>query len=169
MIAMATLDLFTTAEVDTQRGTEESRFDIMGHDGVAAEDYLDIATPNEIGNVTARTRVDNSRAKYKKYLAVAGPRLFHLTGNFVNRQHFDSLRGDIALHEGKCLPFACPLKWMDANTVIPNNDLIAYLHFVHWPAIRPFAGPVNDNGHIHLNTLHTHPLTIQPYLCGQVG
>src|SRR5712691_4622404 len=169
MIAMAALDLLTAAKVDTKGGAEEGRLDIMGHDSVAAEDYLDIATSNEVGNVTACARVDNGRAKYKENLAVFGSCLFHLTGNFVDRQDFDSFRGDIALHEGECFPFTCSFKWMDANTIMPNHDLITYLYFVHGSAKGPATGPVNDNGHIHLNTFHIHPLTFQPYLCRQVG
>src|SRR2546423_12625765 len=123
MIAMAALHLLTAVEVDTKRGSEEGRFDIMGHDSVAAEDNLDIATSNEVGNVTARARVDNGRAKHKENPAVFGSCLFHLTGNFGDRQNFESFRGDIALHEGESFPFTGPLKWMDANTLMPNHDL----------------------------------------------
>src|SRR6266566_2757508 len=169
MIAVSALDLFTAAEIDAQGGAEKSSFDIMGYDGVATEDHLDIATTNQVGNVTTGAGVNDGRAKYKENLTVACTCLFHLTSNFVDRQHLDSFRGDIALHEGEGFPFARSLKWMDANTVMPNHNLLAYLYFVHGSAIGPATGPVNDHSHIHLNTLNIHPLTIQSYLCGQVG
>src|SRR5437763_9231467 len=169
MIAVSALDLFTTAEIDAEGGAEKSSFDIMGYDGVATKDYLDIATTNQVGNVTTGAGVNDGRAKHKENLAVARTCLFHLTSNFVDRQHLDSFRGDIALHEGKGFPFARSLKWVDANTVMPNHDLLAYLYFVHGFAIGPATGPVNDNSYIHLDTFNIHPLTIQSYLGGQVG
>src|SRR5437868_14947193 len=98
MIAVSALDLFTAAQIDTEGGTEKGSFDIMGHDGVATEDYLDIATTNQVGNVTTGAGVNDGRAKYKENLASACTCLFHLTSNFVDCQHFDSFRGDIALH-----------------------------------------------------------------------
>src|SRR5260370_7797448 len=106
MIAVSALDLFTAAEIDTEGGTEKGRFDIMGHDGVATEDYLDIATTNQVGNVTTGAGVNDGRAKHKENLAVARTCLFHLTSNFVDRQHLDSFPGNITLHETKRSPFA---------------------------------------------------------------
>src|SRR5258706_14058291 len=101
MIAMPAFDLLTTAQVNAERGTEKGRLDIMCDDRVAAEYYLHVTTSYQVRDVTARPRMDDSRAKHEQNLAVLGTGFFHPASDFMDGEYFDLFRGDRTLHESK--------------------------------------------------------------------
>src|SRR4051812_43828624 len=123
MIAMAAFYLFATAQVNAERGTEKSRFDIVCDDGVAPEDDLYITTADQVRDVTTSSCMDDSRAKHEQDLAAMGTCFFHLASNLVNSEYLDFFRGDIALHESKRFAFTRTLKWLYANAVVADYHL----------------------------------------------
>src|SRR5260370_32334983 len=98
MVAVPTLYLFAALQIDAQRGAEERGFDVMRDDGVAAKDDLYVVAPDQVNDVAARASVYDCRAKHEENLALANARLLHLARDFVDCQHFDLFRSDIALH-----------------------------------------------------------------------
>ena len=169
MIAVPSLDLFAAAQVNTEGGAKEGRFDIVGYNRVAAKDHLHIVTTNQFGDVAARAGVDDGWTQHKEDFAVARARLFHLAGDFVDCQYLDLFGGDVALHEGEGFSFARALERLHANTIMADDDQLTHLHFVHGLAIRTTSGGVDDDGNIHFYAFDSDPLPAQAHLCWQIG
>src|SRR5258706_2067521 len=169
VIAMTTLDLFATVQIDAQGGAKKGRFNIVGDDGITSENNLHIASANQVSNVSTSSGMNDGRTKHKEDFAVASAGLLHLVGNFVNSQHFDLFRGDTALHKSEGLTLTRTFKGLDTDAIMTGDNLVANLYFVHRHAVGAASGAVNNNGHIHLDTLNVNPLPMQAYLGRQVG
>src|SRR5438105_3154933 len=96
---MPPLNLLTATQIDAERGAKEGGLDIMGDDGIAAEDHLYKPTANQVCDIAARSCMENSRAKHKENFAIVGSSCLHLACNFVDCQHFGFLGGNAALHK----------------------------------------------------------------------
>src|SRR6267154_496371 len=121
MIAVPTLYLFSAAQVNAERGTEKSRFDIVCDDGVAPKDNLHITTADQIHDITARSCMDDGRAKHEQYFTASVTSFFHLTSDLMDGKDFDFFSGDVALHESKRFAFTCTLKWMYTNAIMTDH------------------------------------------------
>src|SRR6266566_5558923 len=164
MVAMSTLNLFATSEIDTKRSTEQCRFDIMRYDCVPSKDDLHIATTNQVRDVATCSGMDDSRAEHKENLTVMCASLFHLACNLMNCEYFDLLCGDSALHKCERFAISGTFKRLNANTIMPNHDLFANLHFVHWFAVSAMIVFIKHNSNIHLDIFYMYPLPIQAHL-----
>src|SRR5258706_16073938 len=111
--------------------------------------------------------MDDSRAKHEQNLAVLDTGFFHPASNFVDGEYFGLFGRNCTLHESKRFAITCPLKWMHANTVMPDNYLITHTHFMHWPGVSATMGTVDDDCYIHLDIFNIHPLAVPTYLCGE--
>src|SRR5712691_13258770 len=131
MVAMSTLDLLTTTQVNTQRSTEKCQLNIMRHNRIATKNHLHIASTNQIRNIATCPSMDYLRTKHKKYLPTMLLRLLHLTCNLVNRQHLHFFRGHITLHKGKPLTFTGTLKGLHTNAFRAYHHFVPDLHLVH--------------------------------------
>src|SRR5487761_787514 len=100
MITMSALDLLTCAQVYAERSAEQGRFNIVRHDGIAAENHLHIATAHEFHNIAACARMDDGWSQHEKNFSTVSASLLHLLCYFVNCQYFHFFRGDVALHKG---------------------------------------------------------------------
>src|SRR5438874_12118942 len=110
MVAMSTLNLFSTMEIDTKGSPKQCRFDVMRYDCISSKDDLHIATTNQIRNVSPCPGMDDRRAKHKENLTVLGASLFHLACNLMNCEYLDLLCGDSALHKCKRFTISGTLK-----------------------------------------------------------
>src|SRR5579883_737340 len=168
VITVSALDLLAAAQIDAQRRAEKRRFDIMGNNGIAAENDLNVPLTDKLSDVAACARVDDRRAEHKENTAAPGPRLFHLARNLMDGQHLDLLSRDAALHKGEGLALPGAFKGLHANPAVSDNHALTYLHFVHWLAIRAPLCYIDNDRHIHLNALHRHPLALDADLGWQV-
>src|SRR5437879_5311444 len=107
----------------------------MSDDGIATEDYLYVVTANQVGDVTSCTCMDDGGAKHEENFAATFAGRLHVASNLVNGEHFGFFRGVVTLHESEGFTVAGTFKWMDANTIMVDDDLFSNFHFVHWLAV----------------------------------
>src|SRR5437773_6850431 len=101
MVAMSTLNLFATSEINTEGSTEQRRFDIMRYDCVPSKDDLHITTTYQIRDISTCSCMDDCRAQHEENLAIVGTSLFHLTRDLMNCKYLDLLCRNSALHKSK--------------------------------------------------------------------
>src|SRR5438876_1728590 len=164
MVAMSTLNLFATSEINTEGSTKQRRFDIMRYDCVPSKDDLHITTTNQVRDVATCSGMDDSRAEYEENLTVMLSSLFHLACNLMNCQDLNLLCGNGTLHKSERLAIPGTLKRLHANAIMPNHDLFTNLHFVHWFAVSAMIGFIKHNSNIHLDIFYMYPLPIQAHL-----
>ena len=63
MMLVAAFDRLALGQVDAQRSVEEGRLDVVDRDGVAAEDHVDPAARDQLGEGRGRTGVHHGRSE----------------------------------------------------------------------------------------------------------
>src|SRR5260221_9686085 len=103
------LDRLAAFEIDTQRGAEQGGFYVVGDDGVAPEDDLNVAAADEPRDARARRCMDHRRPEHEEHASATRARRPNLLRDIVNGPRFGTLRRDRILHESELLTLAWPL------------------------------------------------------------
>src|SRR5579859_1349733 len=166
MIAMTVLDCYASLLVNAERGAEHGRLHIMGDDGVAAEDDLDVASADQRGDVHARGGVDDSGTEHEQDFAAVGASLAHGVGHIVNGEDLGALGRYGALHEAEYLALAGALQRLDAHARVSHHHLVADARLVHRAGEHTSGRAVQPDRHIHLDILDKEPLAIYAHMSG---
>ena len=169
VIAVSAGDGLAVVQGDAERGSEQDAFDIVGADGVAAEQDLDVAVANELGQQRTGAAVHDGRAGDDEDLAAAGADVAHLAGDLLDDEALGMLGADVAAHEAEDFALARALGRQDADAFVADDDELSLADRGGGDHARLGSGGVDDDDQIHLGVLHLDPAAVEADLGGQVG
>ncbi len=151
-----------------QTGAVQRLLDVVRRQGIASEQYVQIALADQPTDELDAAGVDDGGTEHRQDLLASGPGAAHGPGDFADGDALGLFAGNGAGHElEQVLPGGGRIG-EDTQALPADDDAVALASVDHRQAAGGGALRVEDNAAVLLLVLHVHPVAAEPDLRAQV-